>query len=76
MYWGSEGLRFVHENQIISDFQSQNFMICLMTPKCFIPVKRARPRNLEKDLVIIEKDREVLGHHQVMADGALKLICS
>lgn len=49
-------------------------MICLMTPKCFIPVKRARPRNLEKDLVIIEKDREVLGHHQVMADGALKLI--
>lgn len=32
-----------------------------------MPVKRARLRNLEREPVINERDREVLGHHPLMA---------
>lgn len=48
-------------------FSEPKLHVLVNDPKCYIPVKTARLRNLERELVINERGRGVSGTHQVMA---------
>lgn len=48
-------------------FSEPELHLLVNDPKCYIPVKTARPRILERKLVVNERGREILGHCQIMA---------
>lgn len=60
-------IKWLAHGNITGDFSEPELHTLFNDSKCYILVKRTRPESWEIELVINERGREVIGHHQIVA---------